>query len=188
MAGGIRSQERNQAGKLLAYSVPAAFEPEAFVFEAAGKDLGAHLTHELEGFFQRYLSPSSLRTPACHLPARKVFTQREEERHWRHCAQIDCELYIWADVVPFFSIVLTHTHSQFETRSPYIGRLTWNSQRSTCLCLLRAGIRGVCHHTRPRFTFLSVCVPVGVYVHHVQAGALEARGHQTPWTWSYRWL
>lgn len=37
LADGVRSQKRNQAGKLLADSVSAAFEPEALVLEAAGK-------------------------------------------------------------------------------------------------------------------------------------------------------
>lgn len=47
MAGRIRGQERNEAGKLLAHPVSKAFEPEAFVLEAAGKDGGIHLAQEL---------------------------------------------------------------------------------------------------------------------------------------------
>lgn len=60
-AGGVRSQEPNEAGKLLAHPVPAAFEPEAFVLEAAGKDLGTHLAwHGAPG------------TAVCQLTAGKV--------------------------------------------------------------------------------------------------------------------
>lgn len=38
LADRVRSQKRNQTGKLLADSVSTAFEPEALVLKAAGKD------------------------------------------------------------------------------------------------------------------------------------------------------
>lgn len=69
LTGGIRGQERNETGKLLAHPVPKAFEPEAFVLEAAGKDGGTHLAQELRlALSKRRLSPAPLGTAAPETP------------------------------------------------------------------------------------------------------------------------